>query len=996
MIRIKNLNKFFNKGRQNEIHVINNVDLEFPDSGMVAVFGKSGCGKTTLLNVIGGLDSFANGSIEIDGKSIRKDTDATRNEYVGYIFQNYNLHKTETCFDNVAAALRLCGMTDKKLIEERVNAALANVGMEKYAQRTPDTLSGGQQQRIAIARAIVKNPRIILADEPTGNLDEANTVMIMDLLRQIAKDHLVILVTHEVNLVDYYCDLVIELKDGRVEKIRTNNAAGGYSTKDKNTLYLGELEKTEISGKGALVEYYGEAPEEPIKLKVVSSGGKLYIKVDTPRVQIIDEYSEIKLRDGVYEEKRAKGEGSAHVDMSKLPAFKGSRFGRLFTFISSLKSGYKANFRQGKFGKKLLRGCMCMFAAVIVLMTALFGTAFKTLQDVQGSYNHNVFYLYTPDAKTSEAIHAALGKDESAIDFLCLDYEFSPQGDKEIGFSLNYFETFNLGPYDQGITANAVYLGMSLADGLELVAGKNDDLSNEEIPITTAVADKLIENSSVGFISTYNDLIGLSTPSFYYRESSMRVAGVVESSESAVYVSDMALASRVMIASGASIMLDSEIDDEMKVENGETVLLIRSYDKESDLPEIGAKVKINGKTFEVSDLMVYYYDYDMWLEGNGIKKLDEREYFIEKFVEEYPEYTKEYVESHWVEEYNNFKNEYYYEYYDYKYDKLDEFLKHRHVISPDMDTWLYFEKGVENIKYIYASEEYYKAIVYKKLRGQYPTYDQMWGNNDKNALYETLPNVYEDTEEARRMYEDEFYRSNGGGYMFQYGNSFIINEKDYIEVASRIGMTDDINFRGQDEGVEMGPVYYAGYAPTAYTVIHSKDPEKTHAFLKENFSYLDTESEYMPEILAPSDIFENNVRNVKSQMIGEFITMGIMIAVMSLCMYFIMRSSLMSRIKEIGIYRAIGVSKKNLAFKFLVESLVLTSLTVVIGYIITSIFINVSLGLSTMVEKIFYYPTWLAGAVLVILLLICTVCGCLPISSLLRKTPSEIIAKYDI
>ena len=189
MISIKGLNKFFNKGKQNEIHVINDVSLQLPEKGMVAIFGKSGCGKTTLLNVIGGLDSFDDGELYIENKDVRKNTDDIRNRYIGYIFQNYNLNKAESCFDNVAAALRLCGMTDEREIAERVMAALKNVGMENYAKRYPDTLSGGQQQRIAIARAIVKNPKIILADEPTGNLDEANTVMIMDLLKAISREH---------------------------------------------------------------------------------------------------------------------------------------------------------------------------------------------------------------------------------------------------------------------------------------------------------------------------------------------------------------------------------------------------------------------------------------------------------------------------------------------------------------------------------------------------------------------------------------------------------------------------------------------------------------------------------------------------------------------------------------------------------------------------------------------------------------------------------------
>ena len=157
MIGISGLNKFFNRGKQNELHVLNNVTLDLPDKGMVAIFGRSGCGKTTLLNVIGGLDGYHSGNVHINGEKIGVNNDVVRNKYIGYIFQNYNLNKDVTCYDNIADALRLLGMKDGEEMDTRVNAALKNVGMDKFAKRLPDTLSGGQQQRIAIARAIVKN-----------------------------------------------------------------------------------------------------------------------------------------------------------------------------------------------------------------------------------------------------------------------------------------------------------------------------------------------------------------------------------------------------------------------------------------------------------------------------------------------------------------------------------------------------------------------------------------------------------------------------------------------------------------------------------------------------------------------------------------------------------------------------------------------------------------------------------------------------------------------
>jgi len=180
MIKLSNVNKYYNRRKQNEIHVIDNTSVELPDKGIVTLLGPSGCGKTTLLNAIGGLDSVNSGNIYIDdeqitGRSAGK-IDNIRNAKIGYIFQNFNLIDEESVFENVAIALRMVGIKDKKVIEERVNYCLDSVGIYPFRNKDAGALSGGQRQRVAIARAIVKNPRIIIADEPTGNLDSMNTI----------------------------------------------------------------------------------------------------------------------------------------------------------------------------------------------------------------------------------------------------------------------------------------------------------------------------------------------------------------------------------------------------------------------------------------------------------------------------------------------------------------------------------------------------------------------------------------------------------------------------------------------------------------------------------------------------------------------------------------------------------------------------------------------------------------------------------------------------
>jgi putative ABC transport system permease protein len=196
---------------------LQDISLAFPKRGFVAILGPSGCGKTTMLNIIGGLDHYTSGDLLIDGKSTKdfKDSewDGYRNERVGFVFQSYNLIPHENVLQNVEVSLLLNGVS-KKERNERALAALDKVGLKDSASKRPNQLSGGQMQRVALARAVVNNPKIILADEPTGALDSGTSIQVMDLLKEIASDRLVIMVTHNRDLADQYADRIIEMKDG--------------------------------------------------------------------------------------------------------------------------------------------------------------------------------------------------------------------------------------------------------------------------------------------------------------------------------------------------------------------------------------------------------------------------------------------------------------------------------------------------------------------------------------------------------------------------------------------------------------------------------------------------------------------------------------------------------------------------------------------------------------------------------------------------------------
>jgi len=216
MLEIKNLSKIY-KTNNVITKALDNVTLKFPDKGMVFLLGKSGSGKSTLLNVCGGLDTPTDGEIIVKGRSSNtfssSDFDSYRNTYIGFIFQEYNILNEFTVEDNIALALELQGKSKDR---NKINELLAQVDLASYAKRKPNTLSGGQKQRIAIARALIKDPEIIMADEPTGALDSNTGKQVLDTLKKLSETKLVIVVSHDREFAEYYGDRIIELKDGQI------------------------------------------------------------------------------------------------------------------------------------------------------------------------------------------------------------------------------------------------------------------------------------------------------------------------------------------------------------------------------------------------------------------------------------------------------------------------------------------------------------------------------------------------------------------------------------------------------------------------------------------------------------------------------------------------------------------------------------------------------------------------------------------------------------
>lgn len=249
MLQLKSIVKDYVMG-DNTVHALRGVSMNFRKNEFVSILGPSGCGKTTMLNIIGGLDRYSNGDLIISGKSTKqykdRDWDIYRNHHVGFVFQSYNLIPHQTVLANVELSLTIAGLNKAERVE-KAKAALDKVGLSDQYNKKPNQLSGGQMQRVAIARALVNDPDILLADEPTGALDTVTSKQIMEIVKEVAKDRLVIMVTHNSELAEEYSTRIIRLRDG--ELLSDSNP---YNPKGKEGSKEGTLEKKSKKGKSKM------------------------------------------------------------------------------------------------------------------------------------------------------------------------------------------------------------------------------------------------------------------------------------------------------------------------------------------------------------------------------------------------------------------------------------------------------------------------------------------------------------------------------------------------------------------------------------------------------------------------------------------------------------------------------------------------------------------------------------------------------------------------
>ena len=896
MIKIQKLDKYYNRQKPNELHVLDDLTYEFPERGMCAIFGPSGCGKTTLLNVIGGLDDPTSGEVCYDETELSADANRIRNRDIGFIFQNYNLNRDETVFDNVADSLRLCGIEDDAVIEERVMAALDNVGMGKFRKRLPDTLSGGQQQRVAIARAIVKNPKVLLADEPTGNLDEANTILVMDILKKMSGEHLVILVTHETKLVDFYCDTVVDLSDGKIVGVRSNENTNGYVGRNRNDIYLGELTKSTCGDGNTSVKYYGDPLESPVELTIVNHGGRVFLRVDSGKVTILEPGSEVKLKEGVFEERSAEDSSDSKIDMSKLPAIEGEKYGRLFRLKDSIRQGFRANFRNTAGNKKrnALIACLFFFGVVLVFFTAWFGQDLRNITTIKDDISDRIFLICGTEQDIADRILTMMSDPSAAVDYYDLDVNYGNNiGPNECAYYSNYatFETF--GYYSNGYdhpmseTVWSQALPITIAGDGELLCGTRELKNEDDAVITTQVADRILATTPFQYIREYRDLIGLDMSAMIGDGSYIRIAGVIRSDENSVYCSEEKI--RKDMDAFPFIQCD---DGYFNLGPGECAMIsLNERRGKTEFPE-----------YEIGESMVF----------NGLQL----------------------------------------------------------TLTETVDLTL-----------LDTSSK--------------PGYAR---TDDDQTDPEELERVESLRAELAKHFNLRFsYTASAGGRLF------ILNKSDY-EATSKIIRPSSKWMLGVAGNTRDETALYASMYDENYVNyrIHSTDPDATPEYLRAHFSDVTNRrgllsSEISSGVLTPTDRFNEEFKDMRGNVIRQLALVAVFLVFLGICMYLVMRSSVMNRTREIGIYRAIGAKKSNIVFRFAMETVVVLMLSAVIGFLIISVVITYFTSRAAFSgSDSFYYPLWMAVALFVFLMTVGIVCGILPVIKLLRKTPAEILAKYDI
>lgn len=536
-IRIDKLNKYYNKGTKREVHAINNTTLTLPDRGLVCILGESGSGKTTLMHAIGAQDTFTSGTVEVAGKKLtgrmNRSAENLRNEEYGFVFQNYYLLSDETVYENLRLALCLYELPREQQ-DERIDYVLEAVDMLRYKKRKVSELSGGQRQRVAIARALVRTPRVIFADEPVGNLDENNTILVMGILKKVSRNTLIVLTTHEKRLARFFADRIIQVYDGKVVADEENTPMDSYQLSDDKNIYLGEYKKHNILSDEVAIEAYGSF-DEPLTMQLVECGGTYYFSLpEGTKAEFLTKESEIQLKPG---KRLALELDEAENRNYELPRLLPKRGGMLSAkqIFSMTVSAF--NSRKGK----LLFPLLCMFLTAV--LTAVVVSDFMSLSKMKTeelAITHSKLLHVKIEKNGNFDMQEFAEKTQEILDEfwdVFPEWTIYPVFSLDVSIKNQSFEQVaGLSEYISGYS----YAPLSLLDESTLLYGRMPKLPNEVV-VDQSVLETFMERRNL-VSQSYTDVRQFLGYELLVAKKNynMVIVGISDGKEKALYIDDMA------------------------------------------------------------------------------------------------------------------------------------------------------------------------------------------------------------------------------------------------------------------------------------------------------------------------------------------------------------------------------------------------------------------------------------------------------------------------
>jgi ABC-type lipoprotein export system ATPase subunit/ABC-type antimicrobial peptide transport system permease subunit len=493
MIKLENVHKYYNKGKRNQNHVCNNINLELGDSGLVVIVGRSGSGKTTLLNILSGMDKFDQGTITFDGETFAqyktKRWDTLRRNKIGYIYQNYHLLMDLSVSENIELILKMYGMSNPDAIKNRIQVLLDAVGLSEYGDRLAKQLSGGQQQRIAFARALAKDPTVILADEPTGNVDSKTTIELMNILKKISMSKLVVMVTHEYHLAEYYADRIIELQNGLVINDLENDKKQDLTLLQEQIIYLNDYDQIQANSTQLDVTRYFRKDEGEMDVSLIERNDTLYIKVDAQKnkhIRIINQDSEVEIKHASSKD----AQQPQPIEIDPIEQFHKNEGQSAVTFQDSFKYA-KRKFKTLTYGGKLLFAVLFLVGVIASLSVGMIGETFRVDQNIAEQNRH---YIGITTGNLTYEEMMAFEDIEGIEQVLLINREVQFFIESEKFYEVNSSLSISALPVDLKFLNEELIIAGTMPDGYGIVIDKS-------------IADEMINTYHVRGVDDYDDVL---------------------------------------------------------------------------------------------------------------------------------------------------------------------------------------------------------------------------------------------------------------------------------------------------------------------------------------------------------------------------------------------------------------------------------------------------------------------------------------------------------